>query len=397
MSRPVERVLISGLGAAGATLAWRLGAAGFDVTVAERAAAPRTGGYMVDFWGLGYEVAERLGVLPRLRERSYRIEEIRLVRADGRPLARIGAQAVRDAMGERFFSLPRGELADALYAGAGARARVWFDDEVTELEPAADEVRASFRSGRRGDFDLVVAADGVHSRVRGLALGEGFEVPMGYWAAALRIAGYPHRDHGAYVSFTRVGRQIARYALRDGTTSFFFVFRAPEGAERPPDTPETQRACLRQVYDGDGWEWPEILAREADWRDLYFDSVSQVRAPRWSVGRVALVGDAAYSPSLLAGEGASFAMAGAYVLAGELAASPEAPERVLAAYEDRLRGFIARKQAGARRMGGWFAPRTRLGLAGRNLITRLAGLPPFSRWLMGDMIGDRLELPAYPP
>ena len=59
------KVLISGLGVAGATLAWWLVRCGFQVTIVERSPAPRSGGYMIDFWGFGYEVAERMGLIGR--------------------------------------------------------------------------------------------------------------------------------------------------------------------------------------------------------------------------------------------------------------------------------------------------------------------------------------------
>lgn len=66
------------------------------------------------------------------------------------------------------------------------------------------------------------------------------------------------------------------------------------------------------------WEVPEILDRMHQVDDVCFDRVSQIHLPRWSDGRVALIGDAAACASLLAGEGTGLAMIEAYVLAGEL-------------------------------------------------------------------------------
>lgn len=117
--------------------------------------------------------------------------------------------------------------------------------------------------------------------------------------------------------------------------------------------------------------------------------------PAWSRNRVALVGDAAYCPSLLAGEGASFAMAGAYLLAGELAASEADHTSAFLRYEWRFKPFLDRKQRSARRLGGWFAPRTPVGLFVRNQITRLAGVPGFSNLIVGPLVANALPLPAY--
>ena len=146
----------------------------------------------------------------------------------------------------------------------------------------------------------------------------------------------------------------------------------------------------------DGWiEIPDILARLDACDDVYFDAVSQVRLPQWSRGRVALVGDAAYCPSLLAGEGAGLAMTGAYVLAGELARSAGDHAAAFAAYERRLRAFIDGKQRSAARFARSFAPATRVGLFVRDQVIRLAAFPPVGRWLAHGFLADPFELPRY--
>ncbi|MGA0603819.1 hypothetical protein ACO2Q3_24140 [Caulobacter sp. KR2-114] len=387
----MRRVLVCGLGVAGATLAWWLSEFGFEVTAVERAPGPRTGGYMIDFWGLGYDVAERMGMLPALKALSYGIEELHLMRADGGRLARIGAGAVRAAMGERFFSIQRGELAAELLRQLDGRADLRFEETVKWLTAHENAVEVGFLSGAHAHFDVVIGADGLHSRVRALAMPQARESPTGLWAAAFTAKGYGHRDPGAYVSYTTVGRQVARYALRDGACAFFLVFRLG-GLGAQPRAVATQKALLREAFGGEGWECPEILAALEAAKDLYFDSVSQVRAPTWSAGRVALVGDAAYCPSLLAGEGASLGMAGAYLVASSLRQARSDPWGAFRAYEARLRPLVERKQASALRIADWFAPRTRLGLLVRNGFSRLTSRPAFAQLLVGGMLASQLDL-----
>jgi 2-polyprenyl-6-methoxyphenol hydroxylase-like FAD-dependent oxidoreductase len=274
-------------------------------------------------------------------------------------------------------------------------AELRFGETVTGLRPGEGAVAVRLGSGAERVFHLVVGADGLHSPTRDAILGASAVRPLGYWTAAFTAPDYPHRDPGAYVSFTQVGRQVARYALRDGSSAFFFFFRAPRGRARPPDDLAEQKALIRAAY-GDGWECPEILDRLDSCDEIYMDSVAQVEAPAWSKGRVALVGDAAYCPSLLAGEGASFAMAGAYVLAGELARTPDDPADAFRRYEASLRGFIARKQKAARWMAGWFAPRTAAGLLARNALTRLTAVPAFGKRILAGSLRDDFELPAPP-
>jgi 2-polyprenyl-6-methoxyphenol hydroxylase-like FAD-dependent oxidoreductase len=115
----------------------------------------------------------------------------------------------------------------------------------------------------------------------------------------------------------------------------------------------------------------------------------------WSCGRVALVGDAAYCVSLLAGQGSALAMTGAYILAGEFAKAAGRHDIAFANYEKFLRSFVERKQRGAERFASAFAPKTRLGLLFRNQVIRAAAMPGFARLTFGRDIIDMLPLPEY--
>jgi 2-polyprenyl-6-methoxyphenol hydroxylase-like FAD-dependent oxidoreductase len=144
-------------------------------------------------------------------------------------------------------------------------------------------------------------------------------------------------------------------------------------------------------------EWPEIARRLDACDDLYFDAVSQIMLPCWSRERTVLIGDAAYCPSLLAGEGAAFAMAGAYIVAAELERVGGAYGPAFAEYERRFRPFIERKQQLARGFAASFAPRTSLGLFVRDQVLRLTAIPVIGDFLMRRFLGDDFVLPDYPP
>ena len=165
----------------------------------------------------------------------------------------------------------------------------------------------------------MVGADGLHSRVRLLAFGaqERFEHYLGIVVAVFDVAGYRPRDELVAVMHADVGFQMLRVSLRDDVTMFCVTLRDDGGV--PLDGPGEQQALLRRRLAGAGWETPAILDAMAPARTFYFDRVSQIRMPSWTRGRVALVGDAAACPSLLAGQGSALAMVEAYVLAVELA------------------------------------------------------------------------------
>ena len=113
------------------------------------------------------------------------------------------------------------------------------------------------------------------------------------------------------------GRMVGRFTLHDDRTLFLFVFTADSNSL--PATLDLQKAMLRERYSDGEWECPRILDELDRTPELYFDRVSLIKMESWSRGRVALIGDAAFCVSLVAGQGSALAMVSAYVLAGELA------------------------------------------------------------------------------
>lgn len=333
-----RKILISGAGIAGPSLAYWLRHYGFEPVLVERAPTLRTGGYLVDFWGLGFEVADKMGLLPALKDNAYDIDEVRLVDEHGRKAGGFSVNAIRSVLGDHFLSILRSDLAQLIYNSLDGDVRTMFGDTITAIEQDESGVRVTFMHAPAENFDLVIGAGGLHSPVREIVFGpeERFEKYLGYYTASFIVTGYPHRDSHAYVGCALPGRQVSRYALRDGRTVFFLVFATDERLQIAPHDTSAQKKILHEAFGRDGWECPIILKALDDTDDLYFDSISQIRMPSWTAGRVALVGDACSCPSLLAGQGASLAMGAAYVVAGELKKAEGHHRVAFKAYENIL-------------------------------------------------------------
>jgi len=392
-----KSILISGAGIAGPTLAYWLLEHGITPTLVEKAPRLRTGGYVIDFWGLGYEVADKMGLLPALDRDGYDVSELRLVDSDGRRVGGFDAGVFRNLTGGRYLSIARSELARLLYERIKGRCEVIFGDSITEIDDQGDSVLARFEHAPERHVDAVIGADGLHSQVRHLVFGpeERFEQYLGYTVAAFQIEGYRPRDELVYVSYAIPGRQVARFAMRGDRTMFLFVFAADAPPAVGAHDVAAQKALLHATFDDAGWECPQILAALDGADDLYFDRVSQIHMDCWSKGRVALVGDAAFCASLLAGQGSALAMGAAYVLAGELGRGGNAPEAAFQRYEGLLRPLIATKQKAARQFAGGFAPKTRLGVFLRNQVTKAFAIPFVAKLAIGSSLMDRIEVPAY--
>lgn len=392
-----KSILISGMGIAGPTLAYWLGAGGFRPTLVERAGALRTGGYIIDFWGLGYDIAERMGLLQALGKHGYNVRELRFVNKRGRRVGGFDVDSIRALTGGRYVSLPRSDLAKLIYDKIEGRFETLFGDSITQIEELGDGVQVTFEKAPARRFNFVIGADGLHSVVRELMFGreDEFEKYLGYMVAAFEVKGYQPRDEHVYVSYAVPGKQIARFAMRDNRTVFLLVFPADHPPNVEPHDEPAQKRVLHAAFDDAGWECPRILAALDGCDEVYFDRVSQIRMDVWSRGRVALIGDAAFCPSLLAGQGSALAMIAAYVLAGELTKGEGEPRTAFRNYEQLLRPFMADKQKAAEGFARSFAPKTQVGLFFRNKLTTAFTIPGLAKLALGRSLLDRLQLPDY--
>lgn len=391
------KVAINGAGIAGTALAYWLSRLGHEVLLVERAPRLRTGGYILNLWGIGYDAIERMGLLPTLLALQYDTDELRMVDVQGRTRGYYSSQVLQRLANGRIASLARSDIAAAIHGLLDGRVETIFGDSIATIED--DGVRASicFERGASREVDLVIGADGLHSRVRQIAFGPDnwFEHSMGCHVASFEIAGYRPREERLYVACTTPGRYIARFPVRDDKTLVFMLLRDEYLQGVRPADDAGRKAVLKDAFSGMGWECPAILSALEDAGEVYFDSISQMRMESWAKGRVALVGDSAACPSLIAGEGAGFALAQAYVLAGELHHHQGDVDPALKRYQGRMKPYTLRKQAHAEGLVPSFVPKTALGVRARDMATVLMRLPVFPRLLMGRYFRDATTLPEY--
>ncbi len=389
------KIAISGAGVAGPAFAHWMVRAGHEVTLVEAAPSFRSGGYVIDFWGLGYTIAEKMGVSEDIRKVGYQIREVRAVGADGRTQARFGVDAIRRATNDRYTTVARGDLAATIYRTVENDIETIYSDTITSIDNQPDRVSVTFKHTRQRDFDMVIGADGLHSTVRSLAFGpeSWYARYLGCQVAACVIDGYRPRDDDVYITHNLAGGQVGRFAMDGDRTLVLFIFRS--SAPHIPESLDSCKALLRKQFADAGWEIPQILASLDNVDDVYLDVVSQIRMPKWSSGRVALIGDAAACVSLLAGEGTGLALAESYALAGELARAEGDLSRAFVAYESRLRRFIEGKQDGATKFISFFAARTSPGIWLRNIAMRAMNLPLVGDFVMTRSLRDDIDLPDY--
>ncbi|WP_222272493.1 FAD-dependent monooxygenase [Modestobacter marinus] len=365
MRRRPLRVLVSGAGIAGATVAGLLGRAGHQVVVVERDQGVRSSGSPVDVREPAYDVVEGLGLLPRLRDVATDVREVAFVDAVGHRVAALGTRRSRD----RELEVDRTDLSAALVDVARPVAEFRFGEAVAGIRPDARGAEVIFERSAAERFDLVVGSDGVHSRVRRLVFGPeaGYVRQLGMYVATVRLSGVAQR--GDPVLMHNVPDAAVAVHPAGGRPGVAFLFRSARRID--PRDAVASRALLAEVYGSLRWRVPELLAAYLAAADTYFDAVCRVRTPTWSHGPVTLLGDAASCVSLF-GDGSTAAIVGAWTLAESLDGHDSLPA-ALADYERRHRGFAARGQRAVPVVSHLLVPSTRIGVGVRNAALRVVG------------------------
>ena len=346
------RVLISGASVAGPALAYWLVRAGCKVTVVERAPSLRSVGQGIDIRDTARDVVKRMGIFDRIRDRSSHEEGVELIGSNNRCFARFGVD--ESGKGDSFTSdveILRGELAGILFDVTKDDVSYVFGDMVESLEETDKEIRVNFAKGTPTTaFDLVVAADGLGSKIRGIAFGNGYSHVRSLDSYVSYFSMPPSDTDTMWsrVHWVKGGRNMALRPDNVGRTRAFLSLTAYEKSDErlvrlekaSKEGVQAQKRLVQELFQDADWQTPRILKGMHESEDFYMQHVAQVRLDRWSSGRVTVVGDAGYAPSPFTGMGTSLAFIGAYILAGEISRQPNDIPAALESYERILRPYV---------------------------------------------------------
>lgn len=383
------KVLVVGGGIAGLTLAYWLDRQGISTTVIEQAPTFRPIGSMTTMHGEGRRIAEQMGIGDRLRAAAFKQARQEMFDANGRLLRGFNLKRTHALHGDTL-TLRRADWHRAILDTIPQRVPIRRATTIVTADQDDRGVDVSFSDGGTERYDLVIGADGVHSSVRRLGFGTGHERPVdlglmtfildGVEPLLTRLDLAPYTVHewflpGRYVELTTLDRNVV---------AGIFVYRSlPE--HRVPPAAERVGFLLAQFGEVSGAP-PTVIRAIADPQQIYCDDMAQVVLPRWSVGRMALVGDAAYALTPMLGVGGGKAMRGAYVLAKELSRTEPADyAAAFARYEEAIRPAVDLLQRQTRRMAAFaldgrppamLLKRTLFRYLPERLVARMRSAPP---------------------
>ncbi|GIZ47666.1 hypothetical protein CKM354_001075100 [Cercospora kikuchii] len=391
-------ILIVGGGIAGPVAAFWLAKAGHNVTIIERAPGLLKAGQGIDIEGPARNIVEKMGLLEQMKARATNEGGFAFADDDGKPIAAIAGGLTQE------IEIMRGDMCEVLCNAADKFENVSFryKTKITELQQTENQVEVFFDDGTQGMYDAVIGADGMRSRTRDLAFDEktkanAFRARDHYCAYFSIPAEENDRPNSRWQHATR-GRSILLRPHTDTISSAYLMQmdKSDELAAACRAPKDVQKKAVAKTFEGVGGLAPRLVKGMLESENFYYDSISQIKLDKWSEGRVALVGDAAYAPSAISGQGVILSVLGAYTIAGELSENPQDPVAAFKTYEARLRTHVEKMQyiplkGKAPRLAN---PLTSLGIWGARLAFRIIAWTGV--WKLFNLKGRKYPLPEYP-
>ncbi|KAG7005818.1 monooxygenase [Physcia stellaris] len=350
MSKPFS-VLVSGGGITGPVFVYWLARASTSskpvhITIVERAPSIVKLGQGIDVEGPAKEIATRMGILDAIKARNTGEQGFRGIDNNNQAYATFEQGGLTNEN-----EIMRGDLCELLTDKVKdlPNVKIQYSSRITDIAQTSDKVRVTISSDNRhsrvDEYDAVVAADGIKSRTRDLMLDhddvKDCVKKKDVFIAYFSIPPQPQDKPYSRLQHALRGRSVAIRPVADNFSSVYLAavgaYPALAKALDNPDSKVRRQAWAEAYSDVKYGEFPRVLREMQDTDNFYFDQISQVKLPRWHKGRCALVGDAAYGPSPITGQGTPLAMVGAYILAGELAANLSDPEAAFREYERKFR------------------------------------------------------------
>ncbi len=367
------RVLISGAGVAGLSLGFWLKKIGIEPVVIDRVAQFQAQGHYISLKGKGVEVVLEMGLEEACRAFEMRFDRLKMMNAHGGFL-RMGSRAEFDQNLSGYILMLRSDLQKVLYEAVKDSFPIRYGTQIQAIR-MSDDVEVDFSDGTTKSFDLVIGADGIHSRTRKLVFGEGCEFPLGGKYIGL-TEDYRHGlDPALCLNYWGAGQMASLFPVSADRISAIFYYGADGKEPRSKDT-SAIKEFLIDAYRDFAPEVGKLLSSINHQAFVFMDDIVQIRLPSVVKGRVVLVGDAAHCPTFLSGMGSSLALQGARLLAASIQSNASL-DAALANYEAKVTPVAEGYRRSALQMAPLVLDRRKWRSAVRDLTLRL--LP---NWLM---------------
>lgn len=332
------KVLISGSSIAGLTSAYWLNENGFEVTIIEKASKIRGGGYPIDVRGSAINIVKMMGMYEKLKSQNLNNMKFNILDNKNNIISEFTDASMK---ANDDIEIPRGDLINGLYKKVLEKnVQIIFNDSIKSINNSSSSVDIELESGKKEQYDLVVGADGIHSNTRKLTFGEErqFTKYLGHCYTGFTVKNYLDLYKEGTI-YSEAGRTAIMYATENKESVHAFLVFSDENEPFVNHRDiEKHKNLVKSKFENVEGLAPILLEELDKSESIFFDTTTQVIMDNLSKDKTVLVGDAAYAPSFLTGQGSSLAMIGSYILANELKNKTNVQDACLS-YENAMKPF----------------------------------------------------------
>ena len=336
-------------------LAYWLGKHGLQVVVVERSLSDNQSGQIIDVEGPAREIVKRMGVLEEIQSKVTHEAGIRFLDDSSREFAIL---PVGQTVVSNEIEIMRPALAGVLLGAADGFPNVEFryGRTIQSLRQTDSKVIVDIREKAKDtisqeEFDILVACDGLRSATRDMILPtsqrQSCVKSVNAFFAFFSVPAEP-QDRPYANAYSAPGRRsvVTKPLTEKETSAYLNCFKSDQRLRdaRESRDVELQKKTVAEIFQGLGSGTDRLIKGMMETQNFYFEEISQVKLTTWSQGRCVLLGDTAYCPSPLTGQGTNLAILGAYVLASKIVKNPENPTDAFEQYEKDMRPYVNKVQ-----------------------------------------------------
>lgn len=342
------RILIVGAGLAGLTLTAFLENFEVECELVDKVDNWNSLGFSIGLRNNGRHILNKLGLGEKFDKTGNRIRIYKVCDGKGKVLREYNLSEFYETYGIAYTHIRRDVLHSWLRELIPP-SKIKLGKTFKKIEEKDNQVKVAFNDSSEAQYDLVVGADGIHSPIREMIWGNSFEV-YDNWRVWYAWIDSSYKQKSTVTEYIEAGEFVGIFDVGDQTLA---VLIAPAD-HKMWDSDEYRIERIKKIFRDETIIMPELIEKLQD-KNILPTDLSTVSLPRWSKGRIVLMGDAAHGFEPHAGLGASMAMEDGYILAGELlkVASDYSITKALSVYEFKRKKRVAIARKLTNRMRGW--------------------------------------------
>jgi 2-polyprenyl-6-methoxyphenol hydroxylase-like FAD-dependent oxidoreductase len=376
------KILISGGGIGGLTVANFLYRQGHQPIIIDKAHAFSNAGFVISLKSFGVEIMNELGLEEKMRAIETHSNYLSFFKPSGELIREIDFRVINKNLSDSITA-PRAALHNVLYEAVKNDVEIHFNTTINTVTQNGKEVAVQLSDNRLITADLLIIAEGIRSTTRSKVWSELEVEDFNIYYAAGRLTGKHSCQPGNYPTYRGVKKMLAVFPLNETELAIQCYIHT----ESIRNFKGFERGILSEAFkqfDKNGFEPLQRLETSGN---IFSDRLGMVHASVLNKGRIVLLGDAGYCPTPLSGMGASLSIYGAKALAHFIKDAPGDLEKALANYNNIMQPIIRKFQSNARKNAKTFLPMSRIALALGNFIFKYI---PLSR--IAKKVGEELTL-----